>query len=240
MIAIKDLVKTAERGLNIVVNHSSEDEKSRKLNMRIILRKLFSFLLFMIFLIPIESCAQILDTPLEKCNFTKVTSHQELLDYLKELANTSDLISIDTIGRSVQGREIPVVHFSENDSNKIRVLVFCQQHGNEPSGKEAALLLIKELAYNTEHNLYNNLDLYVIPSVNLDGNEAAKRRNANGEDLNRNHLILTEPEVIALHKFFNQLIPEVTLDVHEYSAFRKSFLKVGYVRATLRTIWGTN
>ena len=27
MIAIKDLVKTAEIGLNLVVNHSSEDEK---------------------------------------------------------------------------------------------------------------------------------------------------------------------------------------------------------------------
>ena len=101
--------------------------------------------MFIIFLIPIESCAQILDTPLEKCNFTKVTSHQELLDYLNELANAGDLVSIDTIGRSVQGREIPVVHFSENDSNKIRVLVFCQQHGDQPSGKEAALLLIKKL-----------------------------------------------------------------------------------------------
>ena len=201
--------------------------------MEMILRKPFSIFLFLIFLFSIELSAQKLDTPLEKCDFTKVTSHQELLHYLKELDKNSDSISVDTIGRSVQGRIIPVVHFTrKGNDEKIKVLVFCQQHGNEPSGKEAALLLIKELVYNTEKDLCNNLDLYIVPSVNPDGNEAAKRNNANGEDLNRNHLILTEPEVIALHKIFNELMPEVTLDVHEYSAFRKSFLKVGYVRAT--------
>ena len=118
-----------------------------KNNMDKILRKLFSLVLLLIFIVSIKLYAQKLDTPLEKRDFTKVTPHKELLDYLKELDNTSDLISINTIGESVQGREIPVVHFTGRGNNKkIKVLIFCQQHGNEPSGKEAALLLIKELA----------------------------------------------------------------------------------------------
>ncbi|MDZ7762884.1 MAG: hypothetical protein U5K00_00445 [Melioribacteraceae bacterium] len=48
-------------------------------------------------------------------------------------------------------------------------------------------------------------------------------------DLNRNHLILTEPETIGLHKLFNEYHFEVTMDVHEYYPFGKSAEEYGYV-----------
>jgi len=110
------------------------------------------------------------------------------------------------------------------------VLLFCQQHGNEPSGKEAALVLLNRIAAGGSDTLISHLDLYVIPSVNPDGNESGKRANANGADLNRNHLLLTQPEVRALHAVFARVQPEVALDVHEYSAFRKEFRTAGYVQ----------
>jgi hypothetical protein len=68
--------------------------------------------------------------------------------------------------------------------------------------------------------------------MNPDGSEINQRRNANNIDLNRNHLILTEPETIALHKLFNNLLFEVTLDVHEYFPYTQSWEQFGiYKRA---------
>ena len=64
--------------------------------------------------------------------------------------------------------------------------------------------------------------------MNPDGAEVNKRRNGNGDELNRNHLILTEPETIALHKLFDKYLFEVTLDVHEYFPYGETWQKYGY------------
>jgi len=64
--------------------------------------------------------------------------------------------------------------------------------------------------------------------MNPDGSEANKRRNGNNMDLNRNHLILTEPETIGLHKLFNKYLFEVSMDVHEYFPYGETDKKFGY------------
>lgn len=173
-------------------------------------------------------------TPLQKSTFTKLTSHSELTDFIKEVDSSSDLIKTEVLTKSVEGRELFVVYFSEGefgaDENKIKILIFAQQHGNEQSGKEAALLLINELQKPHNQYLFDKIDFALIPQMNPDGSEKNQRRNGNGMDLNRNHLILTEPETIALHKFFNKYLFEVTMDVHEYWPFGEEWKKLGYRR----------
>jgi len=176
--------------------------------------------------------AQMSLTPLERGEFKKATSHEQMMQNLRELTAGSSRLTLDEIGKTVQGRIIPSVQVgSSKGGEKIKVLLFCQQHGNEPSGKEAALMLLRNIAGGKEDALLRNIDLTVIPCVNPDGNEAGKRANANGEDLNRDHLLLGQPEVQAVHALFSKLQPEVTLDVHEYAAYRKEFRDVGYVRS---------
>jgi hypothetical protein len=195
------------------------------------LSKVLLKLTFAVLLVQLNLSAQIPDTPLEKFSYLRVTTHDELLSYIQLLEELTSHFKVEYIGESVQGRKIPLIHVMQEDfADKIKVLIFCQQHGNEPSGKEAALLLLKKLAIPENKKMFSNIDLYIIPSVNPDGNESGKRFNANGKDLNRNHLLLDQPEVIALHELYNRLQPEVTLDVHEYSAFRKEFKNVGYFR----------
>ena len=70
----------------------------------------------------------------------------------------------------------------------------------------------------------------LVPQMNPDGAAVNERRNGNGADLNRNHLILTQPEVIGLHKLFNKYLPEATLDVHEYYPYGDDWLEYGYVK----------
>ena len=174
-------------------------------------------------------------TPLEANAFARVTSHAEMLEFLRSVDGASDRISLEMVGMSASGREIPLVKFSkppgENGSPRLRVLVFCQQHGNEASGKEAALMLIARAASGELDTLLAQMDLMVIPSVNPDGNEAGKRQNGNGADLNRDHLLLSQPETQAVHAVFNRWKPEVTLDVHEFGALGREWMEAGYVRS---------
>ena len=183
------------------------------------------------FVAPASLQAQIPQSPIERCGFARATPHDSLVSYLAGLAETTPRLALEIIGTTVQGRSIPMIRFAPTGSGpKLKVLLFCQQHGNEPSGKEAALMLLGKLATGRADAALANLDVFVIPSVNPDGNEAGKRANANGADLNRDHLLLSQPEVRAVHDVFARVKPQVTLDIHEYSAYRKEFLSAGYVR----------
>ncbi|MDP2363026.1 MAG: M14 family zinc carboxypeptidase, partial [Ignavibacteria bacterium] len=85
-------------------------------------------------------------TPLEKNNYLKVTTYDELTNFVYQVDESSDLLSVEVIGKSVEGRNLYAIRFSNSefgkDESKIKVLIFAQQHGNEQSGKEGALLLI--------------------------------------------------------------------------------------------------
>jgi hypothetical protein len=171
-------------------------------------------------------------SPVEQCGFKKTTSYNDLIEYVEKISGDFPYIEVKNIGKSVQNREIQLIHVAPaQKGNNIKVLLICQQHGNEPAGKEMALMLLNKIAKGMKKKILSGIDLYIIPMANPDGNEAGKRVNANGEDLNRNHLILTQPEVLAIHNVYNDVDPDVTLDVHEYSAFRKEFRSAGFVRS---------
>src|ERR1035437_6971501 len=171
-------------------------------------------------------------TPLQKSNYSKITSHSELSQFIKEVDRKSDLIRTEVIAKSAEGRELYAVYFSKGkfgkDKSKIKVLIFAQQHGNEQSGKEGALLLIDELLKLENRYLFNKSDFALVPQMNPDGSEKNQRRNSNRMDLNRNHLILTEPETIGLHNLFNRYLFDVTMDVHEYSPYSDTWKNYGY------------
>ncbi len=177
------------------------------------------------------AAAEAPQTPLEQCGFKKVTSHADLLAYINALARVSPRLTIATVGTTVEGRTIPSVHvLPRGAGEKIKVFLYCQQHGNEPSGKEAVLMLLKTIAADKKNTLFPNIDLTIMPSVNPDGNEAGKRQNAHKQDLNRDHLMCSEPETRAVHAVFAALQPEAALDVHEFMAYRKEMLAEGCVR----------
>ncbi len=178
------------------------------------------------------SFSQKLLTPLEKAEYKSPTGYNELSGFLNRVSKDYPQIKVDTIAKSVEGRELYAVYFSKGnigaDTSKIKVLIFAQQHGDEQSGKEGALLLIKELLKPENQYLFNKIDFVLVPQMNPDGSEKNQRQNGDEMDLNRNHLILTEPETIGLHKLFNEYLFEVTMDVHEYSPYGETWKKYGY------------
>jgi hypothetical protein len=164
----------------------------------------------------------------------KLTGYGEMIVLLKKLDASSSLVSLAAIGRSVQGRDIPALFFSSGKfagqhAKKPLVLIFCQQHGDEPSGKEAALLLAANLL-GRDKKILERLDLILVPTANPDGSELKQRLNANNRDLNRNHVLLSEPETLALHRLFQRWFPEIVLDVHEYGAVSPWWVGQGVIK----------
>ena len=187
---------------------------------------------FVLMLMAVNVFSQSILTPLQKSNYKKITSHADLSQFIKEVDEKSDLIKSEVMTKSVEGKELFAVYFSKDgfgkDESKIKVLIFAQQHGNEQSGKEGALLLINELLKPENQYLFDKIDFVLVPQMNPDGSEKNQRRNGNSMDLNRNHLILTEPETIGLHKLFNKYLFEVTMDVHEYAPYGETYKQYGY------------
>jgi hypothetical protein len=178
--------------------------------------------------------SQDLFTPLEKSNYKELTKYDDMISYLKSVDAASKYIEYKIIGTTTEGKKIPAMFVSKTqfgkDKNKKIVFVFAQQHGNEPSGKEAILFLLKEFANGKNEEILKDLDLILIPLMNPEGGEKDIRRNSLGIDLNRNHLILTSPETQALHDLFNQYMPIATMDVHEYSPYSEDWINFGYLK----------
>jgi len=193
------------------------------------------FLLF-----AVTAFAQETQTSFEKNNFSKATSYDELSAFIQQLDQVSEILTVEIIGKSVQGRSLYAMKFSKGvfgeDHSKTKVLIFSQQHGNEQSGKEGALLLVDFLVKPENKYLFDRIDLAVVPQVNPDGSEANQRRNGHEADLNRNHLIMTEPETMALHKLFDTYLFEVTMDVHEYYPYDEEWMKHGFRKNTEITL----
>jgi hypothetical protein len=209
-----------------------ESFRSDRMQLRLS-EKGLSGILLLLLLTPFVVFPQKLQTPLERKNFEELSKYNDWTEFVKQLDVQSDMLQVETIGQTVEGRDIVALKFSKSafgqDESKTRVLIFAQQHGNEPSGKEGALLLAAELIKPENSSLFDRIDLALIPQVNGDGSENNKRCNAHDADLNRNHLIMEEPEVIALHRFFDKYLFEVTMDVHEYAPFSsEKWKKYGY------------
>lgn len=176
------------------------------------------------------SCSnQPVPTPLEESNFTQLTTNSKLVTYLDKISKKSHAITYSILGITGNNRKIPLVALKNpGSSKKPSILFIAQQHGNEPSGKEGMLLLIKDFANGNNHDWLNKFDIYILPQLNPDGGDQNKRRNTGNIDLNRDHLILQSNEAKIIQDVFDTLRPIVTVDFHEYYPFSDSWTEFGY------------
>ena len=157
------------------------------------------------------------------------------MDYLAPLVESSETVRMRSIGTSVSGKTISALFFSKDEvfasqrDKRPVVMIIVEQHGDEPSSKEAAMIVTRRLLHE-DSDLLDKLALILVPQVNPDGSDEGTRRNTNDMDLNRNHVVLSEPESNAVHQLFLDWMPEVTLDVHEYNAILKTWTEAGYIK----------
>ncbi|MFA5806706.1 MAG: M14 family zinc carboxypeptidase, partial [Melioribacteraceae bacterium] len=164
-------------------------------------------------------------------NLSEPTSYSDMINYLQETTRMSNIFELGWIGKSHEGRSIPFVKVSstgfKKDSNKAIFMVFAQQHGNEPAGKEALLSLLEDFKDKKLDYLLDKIDFLIVPQVNPDAAEISKRIGSSGYDLNRSHITLFAEETLALHELFYRYLPDVTLDLHEYFPYTQEWKELG-------------
>jgi hypothetical protein len=154
------------------------------------------------------------------------TTHAEELAFLEQIATERpDRVRMDVLDTLPSGRPLHLfvigapVMSDEAPKATPTVLVVGSQHGNEPAGREASLQLIRDLAYTDDPTLTGQLaeqTVLVIPSANPDGRASNSRGNANGVDINRDHLGLRTREARAIAGVIRDWSPSLALDLHEY------------------------
>jgi hypothetical protein len=171
-------------------------------------------------------------------------SYAETMTLLKELCK-SPRIQATSLGSTCKGRTIALAvardpQVSLRSSRKL--MIIARQHGNEPSGTEAVLALLRHLAATErqpELELLKRVTLVTIPMANPDGASASSRRNAAGVDLNRDWIALSQAESQAIERAYLQWRPDAVMDLHELPAqsakasYQENFVETVGTAATL-------
>jgi hypothetical protein len=122
-------------------------------------------------------------------------------------------------GHSGEGRPLLGVLLSEGEpGGKPTVMMTASQHGDEPAGSDAALLLARYYAWGGDAALreLEQLNVFLLLCANPDGRAAGTRTDARGRDVDRDHMNLATPEARAVHDASGREAPAVVLDLHEF------------------------
>ncbi|MCI0447102.1 M14 family metallopeptidase [bacterium] len=175
----------------------------------------------------------------ERTSFQETSRYDETVDYCKKLMAASPWIHYTTFGKSPEGRDLPLVIASREQlftseaarkGNHFVVLIINSIHAGEIAGKDASLMLLREMAITKKlESLLQNVIVMVVPIFNVDGHERFgpyNRINQSGPkemgwrtssqnlNLNRDFMKADQPEMQAMLKLYTQWLPEFMLDNH--------------------------
>ncbi|MHA7262820.1 M14 family zinc carboxypeptidase [Arthrobacter sp. TMN-37] len=150
----------------------------------------------------------------ETVNTSILRSYDEVVAELKDQDARQPALELEVIGQSVKGRDLYLAKYISNPDNPT-ILYLTQQHGNEQLTTEGALEFIKHLGTGKSREVLGGVNVLVVPMLNpdgamgdvnfpldgyiADGGRTLTRANANGVDLNRDHVNKFQPETQALH-----------------------------------------
>ena len=128
------------------------------------------------------------------------------------------------IATSVDGRQIVARHYGALDA-PVQLVVLGQMHGSEPGGRD----VVTELS---TRRVPAGVGLWLLVTMNPDGDAAGTRANAHGVDLNRNFpsgwqsaagrgvyypgpRAASEPETRGMVRFLSRVRPAAVLSFHQ-------------------------
>jgi hypothetical protein len=186
-------------------------------------------------------------TRAEATDYRETSLHADVMKFLASLASRNDpRFHLTSFGTSPEGRELPLVVLSSYgvktpaEARKRGlpiVLVINGIHAGEVEGKEAAMMLMRDILDGTHAALVEKLVLVVVPLFNPDGNDAVDpanrvlnlprlegqigpelvgtRVNKSGINLNRDYMRQAAEEMRQLQSRVVQVWePDLTIDTH--------------------------
>ena len=179
-------------------------------------------------------------TRAERTNFLETSHYADVVAFLDSLKTLGAKISIGSIGKTIEGRELPYVIASRplvtepGEARRLgRPVAYIQAniHAGEVEGKEAIQSLLRDLLFDKKKNVLDSIVLIVQPIYNADGNEkfgpqernrgsqpgpeqVGTRQNASGWNLNRDYIGADAPETRGSLAMLNTWNPDLFMDLH--------------------------
>jgi hypothetical protein len=191
------------------------------------------------------------DSPLtraERTGYRETSLHADVMAFLQELTRGAGNARLLSIGQSHEGRDMPLLVLSNaglfepaaaRGSGLPVVLVINNIHAGEVEGKEASLMLAREIVRGPLRPLADSMVLLILPLFNVDGNERISvkhraldlfhrldgqigpdggvgvRYTGAGINLNRDHMKVEAVEMANLNRRVVQpWEPTLTIDCH--------------------------
>jgi murein tripeptide amidase MpaA len=179
------------------------------------------------------------ETFYERSGHVATPSYDETLDYCRRLDDGSPWVRLTSFGSSPQGRELPLLIVDRHrefdparsrERGKIVLLIQAGIHAGEIDGKDAGLMLIRDLViHRRDAELLDKVTILFMPIFSVDGHERFgpyNRINQNGPEemgwrttaqnlnLNRDYLKADAPEMQAWLRLFDRWEPEFFVDCH--------------------------
>jgi len=188
----------------------------------------------------VASAQPTIETAAERSNYQSTSTYDEVRAFERELLSKSTHMKVEIIGRSIEGRDIPLWILADpmpgNPDDLLhddRIVIYIQAniHAGEVEGKEAAQRFARDLLTNSQRYIFDHVVLLICPILNADGNEKIStqhRTNQNGPvngvgvrhnaqflDLNRDAMKLETPEIQGVvMNILNRWDPAITVDCH--------------------------
>jgi murein tripeptide amidase MpaA len=182
-------------------------------------------------------------TVAETSDFRLTSSYDETMAYLRRLADASPLVRLEPYGRTPEGRpmvavviaSIPNLTKAPIDAANLhrggRTVLFAQAgiHAGEIDGKDAGLMLIRDLALGRIKVPLDHVSFVFVPIFNADGHERAgpyNRPNQRGPEnqgwrttarnlnLNRDYAKMDSVEMRAQAALVQRIAPDLSYDLH--------------------------
>lgn len=165
--------------------------------------------------------------------------YQETVDFFQRLDKAASAARLTSFGRSPEGRDLPLFIISADKAfrpeqaartGKPVVLLQGCIHSGESEGKDALMLLARELLLEGKHReIFERMNLLLVPIFNVDGHEKFSpfnRINQNGPaemgwrstaarlNLNRDFMKADAPEMRAWLSMYCRWLPHLFIDCH--------------------------
>lgn len=205
------------------------------------MKKLFSISLFILFSSSLYAQwpTELITTP-EKTNYQETSTYADVMNFIKALQPKSDLMHLEYMGKSLEGKDIPVVVMADpkvsspeeaEKSGKPVMYIQGNIHSGEVEGKEILQILMREILLGNKKYLLENQIIVFVPIYNTDSNDKMDvqvrrsqegspqktgiRANSQGWDLNRDGMKMEALETNAMiQNVILKWDPEIFVDLH--------------------------
>ena len=162
-------------------------------------------------------------TTAESTDYTATSTTADVYAFIRGLQKLSPLVRVETIATTAEGRDVPLLVIGNpvpRDPLALRydkravVYVQANIHAGEVEGKEASLMLARDIVLDPKLPYLDKVVLLIAPLFNADGNDKMDPRNRMGQvgpekgsgvrhngqnlDLNRDAMKLESPEMRGL------------------------------------------